>query len=302
MSEGAMEGSTTAVDGVPQQAESGSAEAAAGAGASATLNAGAAQEQVSAPAWAQGMDANALQYIEKKGWDKSDNVTAAILQSYQNLDRMKGGAAESMVRIPEPGNAEEQAEFYSRLGVPESPEGYETPVIPTEQGPLNTEALVPISHDLKHTPEQHAQFMQAAGALVDQMAREQFEARNAQLTAEKVALDREWGAMLEENTLAARKGFEALEMDADTIDAMESALGYTKTMKVAAFVGRALSEHRPGFDGDASAGDSLAFGMTRDAARNLVRAKGPELMARARQGDSSAKDELLRLQEIAFHS
>lgn len=250
----------------------------------------------------KGYSADTVQLMEAKGWHKSENPAEALSKAYRNLERLRGVPGDQLVRLPEPGNEEQTAEFYQRLGVPEAPEGYESPEVKALGQPIEAAPLAAISHALHHTPEQHAAFMGEVATFLETTAQQQAEARNAALSAEKVELDREWGPTLEENTLAAKKGFDAIGWDSATIDAVEQVAGYQAVMKLGAMVGRMVSEVSRGDDGSGDTPLAQPFGLTPGAAREQLSAKGAELTQKALAGDKAAARELNELNRVAFHS
>lgn len=262
-----------------------------------------APTQEAAPSWHEGMNlsSDTVQLFEAKGWHKAENPLEQLSKGYRNLERLRGVPGDQLVRVPEPGNEEQAAEFYARLGVPESPDAYESPEVEVLGQPLDPKPLAAISHALRLTPEQHAGLMQQAAALIESAQADSHANLNARLSAEKVELEVEWGAALEENTLAAKTGFQALEWSADQIDAVEAAIGYKGVMKLGAFIGRLSQEHRRGDDGQGGAGATLAYGLTREAAKSLLASEGPELAKKIAAGDRSAKQRLDDLNRVAFH-
>ena len=306
MSESIESVDTSAAAGEPTSpqpaADSGVPSAAAAVGLTGGGESG--TEPIAEPAWheGRGYSADTVQLMEAKGWHKSENPAEELGKAYRNLERLRGVPGDQLLRKPEAGNEEQQAEFRAALGVPESAEGYESPSVAVNGVPLEAEPLAAASHVLGHTPEQHSQFMEWAGQFIGEAQQQAFEARNAQLSAEKVELDSEWGAEREANEVHARKGFEALEWDAATIDAVEQAAGYKAVMKLGAMVGRMTAEATRGDQGTGSGELSMPYGLTTEGARQMLKAKGPELARKARAGDASAKAELDRLNTAAWHS
>lgn len=295
MSEGAVKG------------EAASAEVPSAAASLTSVPAGGAEGQEASPAWHDGLGLSSddIQSIESKGWHNIkpadgrtlvSEIIANSVKGYKNAERLRGVPAEQILRLPEPGNEEQQAEFYSRLGVPDSPEGYEP--VSIEGVPEDSLApLATMSHTLKHTPAQHAEFMQQVAGFVEQARAESESALAARLTAEKVELDREWAPALEENMETAKHGIGQLGWDADQISAVEAAIGYKAVMQLAEMVGRITKEPTPGYASERSSGHQ-AYGMTRESAAR----RREELAPKAARGDKQAIEELNNLAKMAYHS
>lgn len=251
--------------------------------------------------WSTGLSEDEIGFIGNKGWDKSENPVSEMLKSYQNGERLRGVKADQLVRIPELGNEEQAAEFRARMGVPEAPDGYESPSLEVQGQPFDSSLFAAGHHEAGLTPAQHEAVSRANAAVLENAIKVEFDAKNAKNSAEKIELDNEWGPVLEENQLAARRGFETLEFAPEVIDALENAIGYKETMKLGALVGRMSGEHKRG-DDKSDNSNALAFGLTPDAAKQQIALKGGELMAAANKGDKSAAAELKRLNTVAYHS
>lgn len=77
-------------------------------------------EGAGAAAWTEPFDEADRAFVANKGWESP----ADVLRSYRHLERRIG----SHVRLPGPGAApEEVTAFWTELGRPERPEGYELP-------------------------------------------------------------------------------------------------------------------------------------------------------------------------------
>lgn len=254
------------------------------------------------PVWheGKGFSSDTVALMEAKGWHKADDPIAEMSKGYANLERLRGVKADQLVRIPEPGNDEQAAEFYTRLGVPETAEGYESPTIAVGGEALDPAPIAAISHALKLTPAQHTALMQQTAALVEAAQTEQHNAMNARLSAEKAEWEGNCGAELEASRIAAGKGFNAIGWDRDTVDAVEAAIGYKAVMNLGVAVGRMTAESTQPTNDDGVF--SMPYGLTREAAREQIDIRGGELMTKARNGDKSAAEELRRLQSVAFHS
>lgn len=262
----------------------------------------AAAEAPARPEWATTLDDDSFSMIQNKGWDRAEDPIGSIVKAYQNLERLRGVSADKLAKIPNWDNQDEVAEFRARLGVPEAADQYESPEVWVGENQLNAGELAPISLALGHTPQQHAQFAQAVGEYLGAVQVQQQEARNAQLSAEKVELERAWGPALEENMLAANRAKERFGISDEQVDAFESAIGYRATIEHLSQIGRALGEHKSGLD--AAETSARPFGLTRDAAAAEIKAlqSDREFFAKLKAGDTAAKARWQSLQEVAFHS
>lgn len=71
--------------------------------------------------WTEGLSDDARRVAEAKGWQSADEA----LKSYANLEKIVGRKTEGMVQLPTPDSeADQVAEFWQKLGRPETPDGY----------------------------------------------------------------------------------------------------------------------------------------------------------------------------------
>lgn len=72
-------------------------------------------------AWYTGLPDGLRAYAETKGWKGPD----AVVESYKNLEKLRGVPAERLVSLPEdPSDPDAMAPVYAKLGRPDTPESY----------------------------------------------------------------------------------------------------------------------------------------------------------------------------------
>lgn len=147
---------------------------------------------------------------------------------------------------------EEWAEFYAKIGRPETPEGYELPVPEGDDGAF-AKQMAPILHKHGITAEQAKGLANDWNALVAAQQAEAAKAEQAEIArldqqnkAEATELRNEWGAQHDANMhfakLAAQQFFPAEHAPA-VISAIESVLGYKATIQMLHTIGKGLGEH-----------------------------------------------------------
>ena len=254
--------------------------------------------------WYTGIaDENIRRWAQGKGWK---DPLAAVESNY-NLERLIGldRAGRTLVLPREDAAPEELQAFRSRLGVPESPEGYQLPV--PEGAP----------EDFAHTA---AQWMHEAGvpaksaeqlvtrwnAHLDAAQRAGEQHHQVESAAQLDALKGEWGSNFEVNAEHARRaalhflpapeGTERLRMMAQ----VERAMGTGNFMRFMAKVGRGLGEHQMVQSGESGGHGALAPGEARARIAELRadRAWTASYIA----GDAGKAAEMNRLHRMAFPS
>lgn len=250
-----------------------------------------------APAWFDGFSADDKAYINAKGWDKEGKSPADILKSYRNIERLRGVDADKLTRIPDWSNPEEVSQFRARLGVPESPEGYESPEVTTPTGVLRGDLIAKLSHRVGATPQQHAELMTATGEMLTELFQTEAEEVARRNANELIDLRKEWGTRFDENNQAVDNAVAQLGLDADVIEALKIAAGEAKARKMLAQIGARLGEHKRPAEGNG--GPVL---MTSDVARaQLDQLKGDrEFFGKLTNGDIEARRRWTELQRIAF--
>lgn len=257
-----------------------------------------AKAPAEAAPWTAGMSEDDIAYLETKGWNGSDKGPADILKSYRNLERLRGVGADKLVKLPDRTNPEDVAQFKAKMGIPDSPEGYE-PLALDGAGPdLDSNAMAAISHELELTAEQHAKLGEVTARLLQTAETTNIEQRVTRDTAEEAALNKEWGDLQAENHLAAQRTTQRFGIDAETIESIQDAIGYRKTMEMLVKIGRGLGEHKAP-EGE---GKDAPFGLTPEVARNRIaeRQKDSGFFEKMKGGDTAAKKEWDDLNRIAY--
>lgn len=239
-------------------------------------------------------DPEVIGTVQAKQWQgPADSVKA-----YANLERLLGAdrAGRTFTIPKDDADADGWSQVWSKLGRPDTPEGYALPVPEGQAGEFAKQAAqwfhkagVPVKQAQALASEWNA-FM-AAQAQADAQAEQQA------LEAEHKALEKDWGtgpAGQVQHEIARRAAVK-LGMDEASLTALEKAVGYSKVMKVFAKIGELTGEHKAvGLDA------SSAFAVTPEAAR----ARKSQLMAdpawraKAMNANSAEWAEMNRLNEI----
>ena len=241
----------SALTGAPAAPAAASAPAAGDAGAPTTPSAPAGG---SAPAAAPAGDAwySGIQNQDVRVWAEAKGFKdpLAAAESAYNLEKLIGfdRAGKTVVMPDENSPPEVRQAFLSKLGVPETVEGYKLPV---PEGMPDTFAKAAAS------------WMHEAGIPAkagEQLAAKWNEFQTAQMTEQQQALavkseqefnglKTEWGAAFDQNLeLGKRAALQFIPGDpaqrAATLQALEQAMGTGQLLKFMANVGKGLGEHK----------------------------------------------------------
>lgn len=154
------------------------------------------------PVWTEGFSEDQVGFVQTKNWDGP----AAVLESYQQLEKLVGKDPGRVLTIPNPdATPEEWSEVYTKLGRPNDPSGYKLPEI--EGASEEQDALIRQSaFDLDLTPAQTAKMREQVYANSTKAATERQDSQTAAMTETAATLRNEWGADYDANNEFAADG------------------------------------------------------------------------------------------------
>ena len=237
--------------------------------------------------WTDSFGDDARGYIENKGWKEPGD----LLNSYQNLEKLRGVPENQLLRLPDDPKADGAFDpIYDRLGRPESPDKY-TNVVGEALGEETFGEITKTAHMLGLSDGQLQGMQQVMGDLSTKMA----EAQEAQSAA---AFD-QWKSANPDGFADAARVMAAVGMDEAGVEALLSG-DKTALYDFAAKIGAKTAE-QPVVQGDGG----KPFAMSKQAAQ----AKINEMMANKEFTDryfsdnprirQPAIEEMSRLQEAA---
>ena len=185
--------------------------------------------------------------------------------------------------------------LYTKLGRPETPEGYGIKAA-EGQDPTLANAAASKFHELGLT-EKQGQALTNWWAEQSQGLLDAQSAAQAQSAEQAIAeLKNEWGNKYDENVELGRRAAREYGLDADALGKIEGALGTKGLLDLMAKIGRGQGEAE--FIGQGK----TSFGMSPEAARARIQAlKGDaEWTGRYLKGDADARAELERLHRLGY--
>ena len=195
------------------------------------------------PTWYDAFPDETKGYVQTKGWQDP----ASVVESYRNLEKLKGAPADRLIKLPENiSDNEAMKDVYSRLGKPVSAEEYEL-IVPEGGNEDFAKWAKNTFHEINLTRAQAKAFsdkwneyVASRTAEMDRVEAEQYEQKTNQ---EDLQLKQEWGLAYDKNLGVARQGATKFGVDAAKIDQLEKAWGYKETMKFLHAVGSGTGEH-----------------------------------------------------------
>lgn len=206
---------------------------------------------VTPPAWHTGLDAELLGHIQNRGWQEKTAAEVAVeaARAHREAERHIGIPANQLLRLPK--DATDEAGWkavWQRLGMPADAKDYDFKTIKTAAGTeidAGLDALMREVATTAHLPKDTAP--RVADLVVKHLDAREAAAKteaDAALAAERIALDKSWGANKTANLLAAQQGAKAMGLDPEVVSALEKATGYAKTMEALRQVGVKIGEDK----------------------------------------------------------
>jgi len=266
------------------------AAAASGAAAApAAAPAGAAEPGV----WWSGLTPESSTYIAGKGFKS----LADLVGSYQLIEKRDRDG--SRVTIPgDDAKPEDVSKFWSKLGLPEKPEGY---TLPSDyKVPDGAVDLVPwfrqVAHEAGLPDKAFAKIVPAFTAEMERMAQAESEREDAAHAEKLDAVVKAWGPKAAENQRAMQLFCQVAQIDENTFETIARAVGPEVLAKIGTTIGNTLVEHKVGID---TSGAGSQYGMTKEAAQARLDElqSNPEFRAKlyASPPEKAAKNEWDRL-------
>ena len=239
--------------------------------------------------WDNIEDSDLKGYVANKGWKDSTELA----RGYQNLEKLLGSEKLPMPKGDD--DVEGWNKLYTKLGRPETPEGYGIKAA-DGQDPTLANAAASKFHELGLT-EKQGQALTNWWAEQSQGLLDAQSAAQAQSAEQAIAeLKNEWGNKYDENVELGRRAAREYGLDADALGKIENALGTKGLLDLMAKIGRGQGEAE--FIGQGK----TSFGMSPEAARARIQAlKGDaEWTQRYLKGDADARAELERLHRLGY--
>jgi hypothetical protein len=203
-------------------------------------------------------DAELIGHAQNAGWQSPVDA----VKSHRELQKLFGADrhGRTIVVPKDDATPAEMADFYTKLGRPETVDGYKLPV-PDGADPAFSKQAAGWFHDLGVSGKTGAALVQKFNEHAASVAAAQAEAEQTALQAEHEALAKDWGSEAPMRKELAKRAGEKLGLDETAINALEKAVGFAGVFKALAKVGDLLRE------GGAEGLDEIgSFGRTREGA------------------------------------
>lgn len=274
-------------------ATSGQGAATAETAAAATTTA-ATTQNTPAIAWLPDADEITTGYIQNKGWQSP----ADLLKSYQGAEKLIGVPPDKVLRLPGDTSTKDELDaFYTKLGRPADPNGYE---IKAPQGADDSFAKAAAGkfHELGLNTKQAqelAKWYESQGAT---MGEAQQQAKTAANVEQQNALRTEWGAAYDAKLTQARNFAQQAGVDAATLDKLQDAMGFDGVMKFMANLGGKIGEANFVSGDRATQFGVMTPGQAQAEIKSLTADK--DFRSKYLAGNAEAKARMTQLNKWAF--
>lgn len=227
--------------------------------------------------WYDSFDDETKGYIQNKGWNSEDG-TKKMLDSYKNLEKLRGVPEDKLIKIPIEEDAEGWGKVFDKLGRPESKDGYN--VDSPEGVELDADRVnwfKDIAHKNGLNNKQYAQMVKATLEYENQIISRHKEQIEQQKQASIDKLKDDWGSGYDERRHLAERGLAQYLDDSESekaVAALQEAFGHGEVIRMFAKIGEKIGEDKiPWTDGD------TPFGYTKEQAIADIASLKSELSA-----------------------
>jgi hypothetical protein len=190
----------------------------------------------SLPDWARGYDPEVGQWAAKKGYKDPGELAKGFYHLEKTWGADKAGRA--VIKPADPNDRAAQEAYYKALGRPETPDGYGL----QSKDPKYAANLAAALHSAGLTTEQGRAVAEWMISSADETQAAETSERATKNQHDFEQLQREKGDGWKEFVALAARAQKAAEIDIETLDEIEQAIGAAATFKVMAKIGGLLRE------------------------------------------------------------
>lgn len=204
---------------------------------SVNSNQGTTQPPASSGKWTDSFDPDTKEYVAQKGFADPK----AVLESYRNLEKLRGVPQERLLKLPETSDAPEWNDVWNKLGKPATPEGYGIqPKDPAHPEFTNWAKDTFLKHNL--TAQQGQELVKEFSAFTEAQEAAELAKHTAAVQEQVGSLKREWGGAYQQNVNRAQAAYRQLGIPDAAIDSLERSIGFDGVMKLFSELGSKVGE------------------------------------------------------------
>lgn len=251
-------------------------------------------EQGGETTWYSGFDQETVGWLENKGISKLDQPAAieSLVKGFRGAEKYIGVPKDQLLRLPDFNKADkvELDAFYTKLGRPVEPNGYEI----KSDNPEFANFAAAMFHEAGLTKSQTDIVVSKWDEYIKQTQGSMTEKAQFESAAKKEMLQKEWGAAYEKNLQVAKITAHKLGIQEAQIDGLEAVLGFDGVMKLMVQLGQ-------GEDSFVS-GDAPNGPLTPTQAQSKIKQLQEDKIwvRKYIDGNVDAREEMERLMRMAY--
>lgn len=198
-----------------------------------------------ADSWTSGFDEETRGWLGGMGVDKlpEKDALAKVIPMYRNAEKRLGVPADRLLTLPKDENdAEGFRAAMSKLGLPESPDGYELNAPEGDEGKFLKTAVVWM-HELGIPKSQAHGLAGKWNEYVQAQTTAAAEAQAARNTEDYANLEKEWGDQYDAKIELGNRVIRAAGLSEDEAKKLTGAIGLKRAATLFAYLGGAMGEH-----------------------------------------------------------
>jgi hypothetical protein len=231
--------------------------------------------------------------------NKGFNDPKSVLESYRNLEKLRGVPADRLLKLPEPGDDKGMNEIYEKLGKPATPEGYGF----NAKDPNNagfTNWAKDAFHKLNLSTQQGQELVNQFNEYQGQVEAQEKADHTAKVQAQVTSLKKEWGGAYQQNLNRAMAAYRQFGIPDAAVDSLEKTMGFDGVMKVFNALGAKVGEHQfVGGDPNQSFGEGMILTPEQANAKIKALKQDGQWVDRYLKKDTKAVAEMERLMRMA---
>jgi hypothetical protein len=245
--------------------------------------------------WYDTYDADTKDYLTQKGFQDPK----AVVDSYRNLEKLRGVPQERLLKLPEAGDEKGLSEVFEKLGKPATPEGYGLQAKDPNK-PGFTDWAKGAFHKLNLTSQQGQELVKQFNEFSQAQEQASAAEHTAKVQEQVGALKKEWGAAYNQKVARAQAAYRQFGIPDAAIDSLEKTIGFDGVLKLFDTLGSKVGEHSfVAGDPGQSFGEGVILTPEQANARIKALKGDTEWSNRYLKGDVKARQEMERLFKMA---
>lgn len=188
--------------------------------------------------WISGLNEDLRGYVQNKGFKDP----GAVVDSYRNLEKLRGVPQERLLTLPDKEDAPEWNAIYERLGKPKVADEYSFELPEAAKSPEFEKWAKETFHANGLSKKAAENIMKQYGEYFNNQIASTNESDKARLESQIASLKKEWGAAYEQNYGVANQAAKVFGVDNPTLDSLKAVMGEANTIKFLHTIGSKLGQ------------------------------------------------------------